>query len=182
MHTLDSSDAARPNKPIWDTVLRYGGYNGLIAIALSMAFYLLGLDIFSISGMLTATLLPVTASIIMAVVAIKHQRDQLDGGYIKFGKALQVGLFVVFAGSFISSLWNYLLVTVIDPGYIDQMKENFANSSFGSSVPPEAMEEALKGFDKMGDLTQTLTSGLGGGLFWGLVVGLIAAAALKKEN
>lgn len=73
-------------------------------------------------------------------------------------------------------------MTVIDTGYIDQMKENFANSTFGSSVPPEAMEEALKGFDKIGDLTQSLISGLGNGLFWGLIVGLIAAAALKKEN
>jgi hypothetical protein len=62
------------------------------------------------------------------------------------------------------------------------MKENFANSAFGGSVPPEAMEEALKGFDKIGDLTQTLISGLSGGLFWGLIVGLIVAAALKKEN
>jgi hypothetical protein len=182
MTTLDSIDTARPDKPIWDTVLRYGGYNGLIAIALSMAFYLFGLNIFSISGMLTGSLLPLAASIIMAVMAIKHQRDQLDGGYIKYGKAFLVGLIVVFAGSFISSVWNYLLVTVIDPGYIDQMKENFANSSIGSSVPPEAMEEALQGFDKIGDLTQTLLSGAGGGLFWGLVIGLIAAAALKKEN
>lgn len=97
---LDSNDTARPNNPIVNTVLRYGGYNGLIAIALSMTFYLLGVDIFSISGMLTATLLPVTASVIMAVLAIKHQRDQLDGGYIKYGKALLVGLIVVFTGSF----------------------------------------------------------------------------------
>lgn len=182
MSTLDSNDTARPNNPIWDTVLRYGGYNGLIAIVFSMAFYLLGVDVFSISGMLTATLLPVTASVIMAVLAVKHQRDQLDSGYIKYSKALLVGLIVVFMGSFVSSLWNYLLVTVIDPGYIDQMKENFANSAFGGSVPPEAMEEALKGFDKIGDLTQTLISGLSGGLFWGLIVGLIVAAALKKEN
>ena len=82
MTTLDSIDTARPDKPIWDTVLRYGGYNGLIAIALSMAFYLFGVNIFSISGMLTGSLLPLAASIIMAVMAIKHQRDQLDGGYI----------------------------------------------------------------------------------------------------
>lgn len=182
MTTLDSNDTARPNMPIWDTVLRYGGYNGLIAIALSMAFYLLGLDVFSISGMLTATLLPVTASVIMAVLAIKHQRDQLDGGYIKYGKALLVGLIVVLIGSFVSGIWNYLLATVIDPGYIDKMKESFANSSFASSIPPEAMEEALQGFDKIGDFTQSLASGLGGGLFWGLIIGLIAAAALKKDS
>lgn len=182
MSILDSNDSLRPNQPITDTVLRYGGYNGLIAIALSMAFYLLGVNVFSMSGMLTASVLPIAASVTMAVLAIKHQRDQLDGGFIKYGKALLVGLTVVFIGSFVSSIWNYLLATVIDPGYIDKMKESFANSSFGSSVPPEAMEEALAGFDKIGDLTQTLISGAGGGLVWGLIVGLIVAAVLKKEN
>jgi uncharacterized membrane protein len=44
------------------------------------------------------------------------------------------------------------------------------------------MEEAMKGFDKIGDLSQSLLTGLGSGMFWGVIVGLIAAAALKKEH
>jgi hypothetical protein len=182
MSILDSNENVRPNNPIWDTVIRFGGYNGLVAIALSMAFYLLGVDSFSISGMLIASLLPLAASIVFAVLSIKYQRDRVDGGYIKYSKAFSVGLLVILIGYVVSGIWNYLLVTVIDPGYIDTMKENFANSSFSGSIPPEAMEEAMKGFDKIGDLSQSLLTGLGSGMFWGVIVGLIAAAALKKEH
>jgi uncharacterized membrane protein (DUF106 family) len=116
----------------------------------------------------------------MAALAMRHQRDQLDGGIISYAKALSVGIVVVLIGMIISSFWNYVLVNFIDTEYINRLKEQFI-ATWGESMPEDSLDEALAGFDKAGNLLETIKSSLIGGTIFGLIIGLITAAFMKRE-
>lgn len=180
MSTLDAPNQQSPKAPIWNTVLRYGAYCGGVFIVLSLLMYLTNFNMMTIGGMAVYYLSLIVISAVLAVMAMRYQRDQLDGGYISYGKALLVGLLTVLIGMFVSSLWGYVLVNFIDPNYIANLKAQF-EESWGDKMPAERLEEALKGFDKAGDLFSALKQGLMGGAIFGLIVGLITAAFMKKS-
>ncbi len=180
MDTIDSSNTPVQNAPIWDTVLRYGSYNGGIAIAISLIVYLAEVNMMSISGMLMVYIPMLALGFVMAILAIKYQRDQLDGGIISYGKALSIGLLVTLLATFISSLWNYVLINFIDPGYTAKLQEQFMNT-WGENMPQEALDKTLEGFEKAGDMFQILKSAVISGTIFGLIVGLITAAFMKRD-
>jgi hypothetical protein len=179
MDTLDYSP--KPSvAPIWNTVLINGAYCGGAFVAVSLLMYLLNANLMSMGGIIILYGSIFVVGAIFAVIAIRHQRDQLDGGYISFGKALLVVWFTVFIGMLISGLWNFVLINYIDPNYIVTLKEQFMET-WGQNMPEDALEEALEGFEKSGELLSTLKSSLFGGLFFGLIIGLITAAIMKKQ-
>lgn len=135
----------------------------------------------SISGMLILYGTIFIASFALASMAMRYQRDKLDGGFITYGKALGVGFLVIFLGMLISSVWNYILINFIDPGYVDHMKEQFI-AQWGEKMPEAAMEEAMKGFETAGDILVLVKNALVGGVIFGLIVGLITAAFMKRES
>lgn len=180
MSTLDAPNQPASATPIWDTVLRYGLYAAGGYIALSLIMYLTNFNMMTIGGMITYYSTSLAIGAVFAVMAIRHQRDQLDGGFIGYGKALLVGLLTVFIGVVISSLWGYVLINFIDPGYVDMLKEQFVET-WGEQMPADALEKTLEGFDKSGDILAILKQGLMGGAIFGLIVGLVTAAFLKKQ-
>ena len=180
MDTLDSSSRSLPNNPIWNTVLRYGLYCAGAFVVFSLLLYLVNFNMMTFGGMAVFYVLLLAISFTFAIMAQRAQRDQVDGGYITYGKALLVGLATVLLGVFVSSFWNYILVNFIDPGYVDSLKEQFIET-WGEQMPAESLEQALEGFDKSGDLLNTIKQGLIGGVIYGLIVGLISAAFTKKQ-
>lgn len=181
MSTLDAPNAIQTPPPFWNTVLRYGGISALAGVVLSLLFYLLDFNMMSFSGMAIQFITAFGVSITVAALAIKYQRDNFDGGYITFGRALLIGLLVTMVGSLGSSVWNYILMNFIDPGYIDNLKEKFI-ATWGENMPPESLEEALKGFDNAGDILTILKNGVIGGLVIGLISGLVAAGIMKRDR
>ncbi|MBP6825922.1 MAG: DUF4199 domain-containing protein [Saprospiraceae bacterium] len=178
METLNT--ASSPQMPVWNTVLRYGGFCAAGMVVLSLLIYITNFNVMALSGLAVMYISMFGICFATAAIGTKYQRDQLDGGYITYGKAVLVGLLIVLVGMFVSSLWNYILVNFIDPNYVAGMKEQFVEA-WGEKMPAESLEEALKGFDKSGDLLTNIKNGIVGGLVIGLIVGLITAAFLKKQ-
>ncbi len=179
MDTIDNSNAPTP-APIWDTVLRYGAYNGGIAIAISLLVYLMDVNVMSFSGMFLIYGSMLAIGFVMVYLAIKHQRDELDGGIISYGKALSIGLLVTIVATFISSIWNYVLINFIDPEYVAKLQEQFMQT-WGENMPQEALEQSLEGFEKAGDMVTILKNAVVGGTIFGLITGLIVAAFTKRD-
>lgn len=179
MDSLDNSSQPM-SAPIWTTALTYGAYCGGVFVVSSLLMYLASVNLMSLSGVaiLYGSIFAIGST--FAVLSIRHQRDHLDGGNISYGKALLVGLVTVFIGVVISGFWNYILINFIDPNYIAVMKEQFMDA-WGENMPQEALEQAMEGFEKTGELGSTLKSSLFGGIFFGLIIGLITAAFLKKQ-
>ena len=176
-------DTPAPNTPaaFWNTVLRYGGICGGAFVVLSLVLYLLDFNPMSFGGMAIQFLSSLAIAVGLAAAAIKHQRSNLDGGFITFGRAFLIGLLTVAIGVFLSTIWNYLFINFIDPAYIDNLKEKFVET-WGESMPAEALEQSLERFDKSGELTANLTNGLIAAGLIGALSGLIAAAIMKRER
>jgi len=180
MSTLDTPQSSQPNSPVWDTVLRYGLYCAGGYVVLSLLMYLISFNMMTFGGMAIFYLCLFGVGFAFAIMATRHQRDAVDGGYITYGKALLVGLLTVFAGVFLSSFWNYILVNFIDPGYVDTLKEQFLET-WGERMPADALEKTMEEFDQSGDLLKIIKQGLIGGAIYGLIIGLISAAFLKRQ-
>jgi hypothetical protein len=182
MNNLDTPNFQAPTqKPIWNTVLRFGGIYGGSAIALSLLLYLMEVNTMSIGNMMLILVLSLAMAITINLFAIKHQRDQLDGGFISFGKATGIGVLVTMIGSVASTIWNWILINFIDPEYINKMKDQFIET-WGENMSTDQLEQAVQGFDKAGDLGGNLVNGLIVGAIVGVIAGLILAAFLKREQ
>ncbi|MCB9316717.1 MAG: DUF4199 family protein [Lewinellaceae bacterium] len=181
MAVLDNTSAPNTPPPFWNTALRYGGFCGLTLVVFSLISYLLGISPMSFSAIAINFIIALGVTIAFAAIAIKFQRDQLDGGFISYGRALVVGIVTVGIGVIISSVWNYILVNFIDPGYVDTLKEEFMET-WGENMPADAIEKTMENFDKMGDISTIATNGVIGGLILGLIAGLIAAAFMKRDR
>lgn len=180
MDSIDTANSPTPNAPIWNTVLQYGGYCGGIMVAFSLLTYLMDLNVMSVSGMLTVYGSILVIGFVMAAIAMRYQRDQLDGGLLSYGKALGIGVLVILIAMVISSFWNYILVNFIDPEYISRLQDQFMET-WGANMPEDAMEKALEGFEEAGNFITVLKNGLIGGTIFGLIIGLITAAFMKRD-
>ena len=102
MSILDTPDQASANTPVWNTVLRYGLYCAGAYVALSILIYLVNFNMMSMGGLAVYYASLLVIGFVFAAMAIRYQRDQLDGRYITYGKALLVALGTVFIGVLIS--------------------------------------------------------------------------------
>ncbi len=179
MDTLDSPTPQSPNIPVWNTVLRYGLYLAGATIVFGLLIYLVNFNMMTFGGMALYYGSLLAMSTVFAVMAIKYQRNQLDGGYISYGKALLVGALTIFAGSMVASLWGYVFVNFIDPDYLTTLKE-MLEDTWGDQMTAEQLAEANEGFDKADEIGASLWSGVKSGGISGLIIGLITAAFTKK--
>ncbi|MEQ1746201.1 MAG: DUF4199 domain-containing protein [Saprospiraceae bacterium] len=181
MENLDSPTTmpASTPPPYWNNVLKYGLYGGVALIVFSLLTYVMDMNMTSIIAGLLVLVVTVSVAVGTGVIAIQNQRS-LDGGYMAFGRAFVIAALAIAIGVFLFNVWNYILVTVIDPDYMNRVKEQFVEQ-WGESMPEERMNEVLKNFDNAGSLGTAAKNLVTGVLFNGLIGGLIAAAIGKKN-
>lgn len=181
MAIIDTSNSNNSQPLFWNTVLRFGSFGALALIVYSLLMYLLEFNMMSIWAGILQLVVSLGVMTVFAALAVKYQRQELDGGYIKFGRAFLIGWLTAVLCSFATSIWNYILVNFIDPEYINRLKEQFI-ATWSDNMNEETMEKALEGFDKARDLAQTLMSGSMWALILGAIAGLIAAAIMKRDR
>lgn len=182
MENLDTPTpnlSATPPPPFWNSVLKFGLYGGVALIFFSLATYVMDLNMVTIVAGIVAFLVTLGIAVGTGVLAIQNQRT-LDGGYMAFGRAFVIGGLAIAVSILLYSIWNYILITIIDPEYVARLKEQFLEQ-WGENIPEDAMEEALKGFDDAASIGTAVKNGVIGVVFNGLIGGLIAGAIGKKN-
>jgi Protein of unknown function (DUF4199) len=182
MSTLDNAYEPQTNAPIWKTAFTWAGYSIAIGILISLIMYLMDYNPMSggMSGMFGFMLFGLIMAGIFSGLAIKQYRDRDNGGYVKYGTGLLISVVVSSVSAMGGQIWEYILGTFIDPERYPKMAESFAET-WGESMPPEALEEAMTKMAEGPQLLSIFTSGLLGGAVFGLIVGLVVAAILKRE-
>jgi len=182
MENLDApaTNPIAPPPPYWNNVLKFGLYGGAALIAFSLIAYVSDMNMTSIMAGILAFLITLGIAIGTGVMAIQAQRT-LEGGYMAFGRAFVIGALAIAVAVFLYNIWNFVLITVIDPDYITRLKEQFVEQ-WGENMPEESMNEVLKSFDEAGSIGTTLKNGLIGVVLNGLIGGLIAGAIGKKNQ
>lgn len=182
---MENLDAPTPSPavvppPNWSNALKFGLYGGVALIVFSLLTYVMDMNMTSIMAGLMAFVVTLGVAVGTGVIAIQNQRT-LDGGYIAFGRAFMIGAASIAVAVFLYSIWNYILITVIDPDYMDHIKEQFVEQ-WGENMPEEAMTEVMKGFDEAGSIGTAAKNLVIGVLANGLIGGLISAAIGKKNQ
>ena len=130
------------------------------------------------------TLLYMSIILVVAVttafMAVRRQRNLLDGGYIRFRKALLLGALSVNPGIFILETWNWFFARFLAPDYVPHLKQ-LTQAYWSGKIPAESLNRMLRSVDDMQNLVYVLGYSAIYAIPISLVAGGIAALFLSRK-
>lgn len=113
-------------------------------------------------------------------LAQKEYKDQL-GGFITFGKAFNPGFrYALFAG-FLTAVFLYLYVSLLNPSAMQKIIELQSTKMEAQGQSQETIDKAADFMTKYGAALFGVSTAIGT-LIFGCIVALVGAAILKKER
>lgn len=172
------------NNSLAKDALKMGAFFGLIQVVITMLLYVMGVE-YMVKWW--AGVLVIVSIIVMQIVAGKRWRTS-NNDIAPFGKMFLFLWLNYIALMFVSTVFNVVLYTMIDPDLALNMKEAVIESTMsmmeGFGLEGEALDQALAGFDDfedkfsfMGQMKTMFISFIGGA-----VLAAILALFLKKEE
>lgn len=160
---------------IWKSTMLSGVYLAIVLILISVIFYVTG-NSFSKMAQYSSYAIFV-AGILWGQISYKKEL----GGFSTYGQAFLAGLLTMAFASIISSIYTYLLYTVIDPTLQEQLRLYSEEQLMAKGYPEEQMEMALEMTAKFQTPTMMVVFGIFGGAFIGAIISLITAIFIKKN-
>jgi Protein of unknown function (DUF4199) len=168
--------------PFLPTVLKWGGISAAVSIIYTLINTMMGnTSMFSGTGLVIG-IAAFAIGIYIFVLAVKEHRDQQLGGYISFGRAFLVVLLLIMFSTLISSFFNYIYYSFINPSALDNMMESIKETYEKMGLSEEMTEIAIEEGKKSMTSPKSIFTGLIGGGVIGAIIGVIMAAIMKKER
>lgn len=160
---------------IFKSAATVGVYIAVIQILVSVVFYVSGQPFSEIQNYLSWPLL-----FACAIWAQLSYRKSL-GGEITYGQAFGAGFLAIAVSSLISSIYVYLLYTVIDPTLSEQLRL-FTEQKLveQGNIPDAQIDQVVEMTAKFQKPAFMLLFGVFGGALFGAVISLITAIFTKK--
>lgn len=184
MATLDNPNTAvnESTVPFLPTAMKYGGIGGLVYVLYGLVMNMMGMPVPTSLGMMALTFTLIFAiGITVAVLAIKHHRNNELGGYVSFGRAFLVGFLVLAIAAVISTVFQMVYVLAIDPGIVDVAEQNMEKMLSGFGMPEDALQQSLQGVRDGFTPGKMLLQGLVYNNIFNAVIALIIAAIMKRK-
>jgi hypothetical protein len=160
-----------------------GVFVGIIFSVITGLTYLLDINMFSISYWIIMLIVNMTIIILAIIYTIKNIRKKVPDQTLNYLSRFLSGLIVGVIAGWVSGLFSYLLFNVIDPNYMLNQVENFADTLFNYGMSEDDVYETI---DKMKESLQPveqLKSNLLKMPAFYIVLSLIISAFIKsKEN
>lgn len=168
-----------------NNAIKHGGILGIISIALTLILYVVD---YSLMANWKVGLLLFAIFIGYGIYAGIGYRKEI-GGYLAFGKAFQHGFLVFALSALISTVFNILLYTVIDPELPQKITEvavqNAEEMMEGFGMTGDALDEAIEKTRKDTEERYTV-AGQAMGYVWALigcaVFALISGVIVKRKE
>lgn len=172
---------------IWKSTGIYGLYMGLISIALSVIIWAGGLmESMGLFGSAIIGLLSFVITFLLLLFFTKAYRNKEMNGIISFKQAFQFAILVVIFSVLISTIYNYVFHTLIDPEYMKNlmavMQQKTMDYMEKVGAPESQIEKTLEKFSEIPTIWKTLRQGIIFGVIGGGVLALIVAAIVKKKE
>ena len=165
------------------TIIKYGMFGLLTGILIFLAAILLGKGL-SYSTQEVLGYVSMVACLSFVFFGIKHYRDQVNNGFISFGKALIIGLLISVLVGIGVGIADYIYTTIINPNFASEYLET-SLKTMESTLTPEDFKV------KKEELTQQMTNYGGSGfmaflMFFtvvliGFVISLISGLILQRK-
>ena len=157
--------------------MNYGAMLGLALVIYTLLLWMLELSDNRVLGYIS-----IIITITGIVLATKNFRDQVQGGFITYGRALAVGTLTALFAGIITSFFTFILHTFIDPGLIDKtfaiMEQGYIDAGMSDSQI-EMMIDMAKRFTNP---VMMAVFGFAGSAFIGFIFSLITSIFLKREG
>lgn len=162
---------------VWKDNLVNGLILGLIGVVYTLVIWILDLSFNKNIGYLF-----LLVEIVILFFLIKSYRDNHMHGSISYGQALGAGVIIFLYATIITSIFSFLLNTVIDPGLMQKGLAAQEQLLLDRGMTQEQVDAGLKVAAKMMKPVITIPIGLVVNMFFGLILSLIAAAFVRKEG
>ena len=160
---------------IWKSTFMSGIYLAIVLILISVVFYVTGNTFSKLAQYISYVVM--IAGIIYGQINYKKQL----GGIMTYGQALVAGLLTMVFASVISSIYTYILYTIIDPSLQEQMRIFTEEQLVQRGIPEEQMQMSLDLATKFQTPVMMVVMGIFGGAFIGLIISLITSIFTKKN-
>jgi len=157
--------------------MNYGLIMGVSLVILSLIIYLMGI----LKPPFWVSIINWIIVIAIIYIGSKKYRDEVLGGAIGYGNAVGYGVLVSAFSAVITSFFTVLLVTVIDPEYVNKLLVIVEEEMVNKGLPDEQISAGLEMSKKFMSPIFMFFSGLLGSVLTGLVISLITSIFVKKE-
>ncbi len=165
------------NAPMMPPASRHGFFLGLSLVIMQTVFYLADIKLDSGLGYISYVIL-----ITGLFLSIRNYRDQLNGGFVSYGKSVGYGVLVSLMAGIISSVFVFVLYKYIDASIIDKLLIESEAKLEEQNLAPEQLEMAMEMNRKIFTPFAIAIMSVIGYVFMGLVFSLVLSVFLKKEN
>jgi hypothetical protein len=166
------------NPSLKQIAINYGLLLALVSILLMVVMYVANIEK---SWMISIVSMALTIFLLFS--AIKAYRHG-NGGFLKLGEGLKVGLATAAIAGVVAGLYAYLHYSFVYPEYIDiileEAREGMASQSQG--MTDEQVEQALQFTEMFTTPFMMATFSLIGSLFFGFIISLFSGLILKRDN
>jgi len=161
-----------------NVIMNYGTIYGIVIIAMSLIFYIVGLENDNIAVFFINLFVTIGALYIF----MNKYKMEVGAGFISFTTSFRLGILLTFFGGVISAFYNWIFLSFIDPGAIDKAKEKAYESAISNGRSAEqAITELEMAESIMTPIGMTIIA-LFVFLLLGLIISAIVSAFIKNEN
>jgi len=155
----------------------YGLYYGAFLVVFSFILYSTKLD-----GNLLLNLTGWGIFIGVMVMAMRKFKEGNEG-YMSFGQGMGVGFFYTLITGIISSIFDTLYLTVVNPQMLqDQLDKSIAGLESNPNMSDEQIETGAELAQIFSHPVILFFIALFGAFIIGIIIALIVAAVIKKDN
>ena len=157
-------------------VMNWGAILGFVLIAVSLAFYLMGM-----TESQAATWISYAAIAVVLYFGIKVRRDN-SGGLLTYGQGLGTGTGIAFFASILVAFYTFVFFSFIDPDMLEEMLIRTEDEIYSQGMPESHVDMAMemtRKFMTPGPMAVVVVFSY---TIVGFIASLILSAILKKEG
>ncbi len=163
--------------PILKPAMTYGLIIALVIIILAISVWVFGLE-----SAWWMQWINWAAYFVVLYFCLKNWRDQHNGGYIRYGKALSAGILFMFCASIIYAFYNMIYLTWIDPKAIEYMLSIMEDEYYKRGFTEEQVSAAMSFAAKLHNPGMQFFSVIISTTFLGVIISLVVSIFIKKEG
>ena len=163
--------------PMMPSASRHGFFLGFALVVMQTIFYLADIKPDSTLGYLSYIIL--FGGLFLSV---RNYRDELNKGFISYGRSVGYGVVVSLMAGIISSAFVFILYQYIDVTFVDRMLIEAETQLEEQNLSPEQLEMAMEINQKMFTPFVISMMSILGYVFMGTIFSLVVAVFLKKED
>ena len=160
-------------------IINYGVILGIISVLLGVVIYVTNTYT---DPHWSFTLIGILILIAVIVIGIKAYKKS-NHGFLELTDALKIGIGIALIGGIIVVIWSFVLTTVIEPEYMQNVLDAQREKLLENPDMTEAMvEQSMSVMEKMSSPMIGAAFSLIGNLFLGFIFSLFAGLAMRQKQ